>query len=192
MIQNQNNRFSNNQNHEKTINLEFSKQISNPNFQNNIRTKKNISRYSPITEKNLEPIYIQQNKYSEYNIYNNSPMKENKNLSLYNQNKSEYNTINLKTPNKINTEKTYNLSERNLNPYHITEKKIPFTYNRNTIAYVNKENSPDVHLNLDKPTTFNQIEKINKNIPYKKVKINMNFNNNNTEYINFVDGNYSM
>lgn len=126
MIQNQNNRFSNNQNHEKTINLEFSKQISNPNFQNNIRTKKNISRYSPITEKNLEPIYIQQNKYSEYNIYNNSPMKENKNLSLYNQNKSEYNTINLKTPNKINTEKTYNLSERNLNPYHITEKKNPF------------------------------------------------------------------
>ena len=190
MIQNQNNRFSNNQNHEKTINLEFSKQISNPNFQNNIRTKKNISRYSPITEKNLEPIYIQQNKYSEYNIYNNSPMKENKNLSLYNQNKSEYNKINLNTPNKINTEKTYNLSERNLNPYHITEKKIPFTYNRNTIAYVNKENSPDVHLNLDKPTTFNQIEKINKNIPYKKVKINMNFNNNNTEYINFVDGNY--
>ena len=168
MFQNPNNRFSNNKNQEITINLDLSKQISNPNIQNNIRTKKNISRYSPIKEKNVESIYIKQNKYSEYNTY---------------------------TPYNNNNEITYNLSERNSNPYHIEEKKIKilFTYNRNTMAYANKNNPLDLNLNLDKPPNFNQQnENINKNIPYKKAKINMNFNNNNNEYINFVDGNYSM
>ena len=122
-------------------------------------------------------------------------MKENKNLSLYNQNNTEYNSINLITPYKNNIEKTYNLSERNSNPYQITEKKskIPFTYNRNTITYVNKNNFPDINLNLDNPPQFNQqTENITKNIPYKKAKINMNFNNNNNEYLTFVNGNYSM
>ena len=195
MFQNPNNIFSNDKNQGITKNLDLTKQISNPNFQNNIKTKNNILRYSPIKEKNFESLYIKQNKYSEYNTYDNSPMKENKNLSLYNQNNTEYNSINLITPYKNNIEKTYNLSERNSNPYQITEKKskIPFTYNRNTITYVNKNNFPDINLNLDNPPQFNQqTENITKNIPYKKAKINMNFNNNNNEYLTFVNGNYSM
>ncbi len=123
MFQNPNNIFSNDKNQGITKNLDLTKQISNPNFQNNIKTKNNILRYSPIKEKNFESLYIKQNKYSEYNTYDNSPMKENKNLSLYNQNNTEYNSINLITPYKNNIEKTYNLSERNSNPYQITEKK---------------------------------------------------------------------
>ncbi len=58
---------------------------------------------------------------------------------------------------------------------------------------MNKNNFPDINLNLDNPPQFNQqTENITKNIPYKKAKINMNFNNNNNEYLTFVNGNYSM
>ena len=153
------------------------------NSQSNLNNKSN----SPLNERNKEIKYIKKNKITNY--FNNN-------------NILEFQNNNFRTPYK---EKTENISyfkdintERNTMPFQISEQKIsiPEKYNINTHTYINKNNIPDLNLslntlNLTLDPSFNieynpQNELLNKNIPYKKAKINKNFN---VKQLSFPEGN---
>ena len=208
------NNFQGNKMNDQTNNIYDNKKY-NTNYNTNYECKTlnikriNNLRNSPNSDRKYEPKIIDRNKYID-NISGNERKTLNidhnniHNLSLYNPgyNNEEIKSFNIDTPYK--TEKHYNFfsSERKTTPYQITEKKIivPQKYDKNTFIYTNKNNRPDLNLNLgdlnltlDQPPNFEynkQIEYKKKNIPYKKVRVNPNVNNEN--YLSFYENNQSV
>ena len=209
------NKFHNNQMNNQTNNV-YDNTKYNTNFNTNKKSNTvNIKRInnninSPKNEGQYEPKFIDRNKYIDYRTANErKTINVNNNiihnLNLYNpvHNNSEIKAFNIETPYKNKTGKHYNFSsERKTVPYQITEKKIivPQKYDINTFTYINKNNRPDLNLNLgdlnltlDQPPHFEynqQMEFKKKNAPYKKVRVNPNLNN--QSHLSFIEGNQSV
>ena len=197
-------------NQTNNVNLNAQNNINyNINKESNIINQKRINNLinTPNNNNKNDEIIIHKNKFIDYMSGNdrNTLNLNNNNISLYRTkfNNSEIKAFNIESPYKNKTENHYNFSsERKTTPYQITEKKIivPQKYNKNTFTYINKNNRPDLNLNLgdlnltlDKPPNFEynqQMEYKKKNVPYKKVRVNPNINNQN--HLSFIEGNQSV
>ena len=197
-------------NQTNNVNLNAQNNINyNINKESNIINQKRIHNLinTPNNNNKNDEIIIHKNKFIDYMSGNdrNTLNLNNNNISLYRTkfNNSEIKAFNIESPYKNKTENHYNFSsERKTTPYQITEKKIivPQKYNKNTFTYINKNNRPDLNLNLgdlnltlDKPPNFEynqQMEYKKKNVPYKKVRVNPNINNQN--HLSFIEGNQSV
>ena len=206
------NNFRGNQINNQTNNVNLNAQNNinyNINKESNIINHKRIHNLinTPNNNNKNDEIIIHKNKFIDYMSGNdrNTLNLNNNNISLYRTkfNNSEIKAFNIESPYKNKTENHYNFSsERKTTPYQITEKKIivPQKYNKNTFTYINKNNRPDLNLNLgdlnltlDKPPNFEynqQMEYKKKNVPYKKVRVNPNINNQN--HLSFIEGNQSV